>query len=242
MSQWFEQWFDTPYYHQLYQYRDDAEAQQFLDRLVAHLDLAEGARICDLGCGKGRHARYLAERGFDVTGLDLSQASIDFASEFEHARLRFKQHDMRDPFGASEFDLVGTFFTAFGYFDDLDDDRRVLRHVRQALKTGGLYVLDFLNLEHARRSRIEHEVVQRGETTFTITRAEENGFLLKTIDVKAVDVQFTTQERVRAFDRVILEGLLLEADLKPIDVFGSYDLESWNTETSTRTLIIAQAI
>ncbi len=242
MSQWFEQWFDTPYYHQLYQYRDDAEAQRFLDRLVAHLELPKAARICDLGCGKGRHARYLAEKGFDVTGLDLSQASIEFASEFAHERLRFQQHDMRDPFGESEFDLVGTFFTAFGYFDNIDDDRRILRNVRQALKKGGLYVLDFLNLDHARRSRVEHEIVKRGETTFTITRAEENGFLLKTIEVKAAEVEFTTQERVRAFDRKTLEDLLLEADLKPIDVFGSYDLEPWNTENSTRTLIIAEAI
>jgi cyclopropane fatty-acyl-phospholipid synthase-like methyltransferase len=46
-----ESWFDSPYYHKLYAYRDNTEAQRFIDALVARLDVGPGAEVLDLGCG-----------------------------------------------------------------------------------------------------------------------------------------------------------------------------------------------
>ena len=71
-SEWFESWFDSPHYHRLYAYRDDTEAARFLDELIARLGLRRGARALDLGCGAGRHSKYLASKGFQVTGMDLA--------------------------------------------------------------------------------------------------------------------------------------------------------------------------
>ena len=79
MQQWFESWFDTTYYHQLYAHRDDSEARGFIDRLTQYMLLPETASVLDNACGRGRHAKYLAEKGYHVTGLDLSSASIKFA-------------------------------------------------------------------------------------------------------------------------------------------------------------------
>ena len=105
-EEWFEQWFDSPYYHLLYRHRDEEEACRFIDRLVTALGLDRDEKILDLACGRGRHAVYLNRLGFDVTGLDLSPRNIGLARPFENERLRFYVHDMRQPWADGRFDLV----------------------------------------------------------------------------------------------------------------------------------------
>ena len=76
-KQWYASWFDTPYYHILYKDRDYTEAQGFMDNLTNYLNIPEGGKILDLACGKGRHSVYLNSLGYDVTGVDLSEKSIN---------------------------------------------------------------------------------------------------------------------------------------------------------------------
>src|ERR1700751_1194972 len=114
--QWFECWFDSPYYHLLYGTRDEKEASFFLDNLLHHIKLKEHARCWDLNCGKGRHSIYLHKKGFDVIGTDLSEKSIDHAKKFESETLHFYKHDMRSLFYSNYFDAVFNLFTSFGYF------------------------------------------------------------------------------------------------------------------------------
>ena len=52
-KEWFGQWFDSTYYHILYQHRDYAEARHFIDVLAAALLFSAGDRVMDLACGKG---------------------------------------------------------------------------------------------------------------------------------------------------------------------------------------------
>ena len=66
---WFEDWFNSPYYHQLYKHRDEEEAELFLQELITHLKPPAGARMIDWACGKGRHCKVLNDMGFDVTGV-----------------------------------------------------------------------------------------------------------------------------------------------------------------------------
>ena len=63
-SAWFRQWFDSSFYHQLYGHRDEKEAAAFIDELLAELNPGPNASILDLGCGAGRHAKYLAIKRF----------------------------------------------------------------------------------------------------------------------------------------------------------------------------------
>ena len=80
-SDWFHDWFNSPYYHLLYRHRDEQEAAAFIERLIGHLQPPPGSRMLDVACGKGRHAVQLARHGFEVTGIDLSEESIAFAQQ-----------------------------------------------------------------------------------------------------------------------------------------------------------------
>src|SRR5262245_17698378 len=142
---WFASWFDSPHYHRLYGYRDVSEAAGFVDALVDRLHPAPHANVLDLGCGAGRHARHLASKGLDVTGLDLSAGSIAQARRFERPGLRFRRRDMRQPLGIEAYDYVFSFFTSFGYFDDQSEHLVVVSNIAHSLRSGGTLVLDYLN-------------------------------------------------------------------------------------------------
>src|ERR1700720_4098584 len=94
-SDWFREWFDSPYYHQLYFERDEKEASAFINRLLSALHPPPDSRILDLACGRGRHSLIFAGKGVDVTGIALSARSIAYARQFEKDNLHFYQHDMR---------------------------------------------------------------------------------------------------------------------------------------------------
>ena len=148
-KEWFATWFDSPYYHLLYQHRDDNEAQLFLNKLIGVLELKPSARILDLACGKGRHSITLAQMGFAVLGADLAANSIAAAQENQKAlqldKLQFVVHDMRKPIQGQSFAAIFNLFTSFGYFDTLEENQAVCKALASMLQPEGVVVIDFLN-------------------------------------------------------------------------------------------------
>src|SRR5206468_12690878 len=71
--------------------KDKPFDRQLLDEIAAR---AAGGVICDLGCGPGHVARYLHERGANVTGVDLSPGMIERARALTPA-VSFSVGDMR---------------------------------------------------------------------------------------------------------------------------------------------------
>ena len=149
--QWFEEWFDTPYYHILYSNRDYREAENFLNLLTGFLKLEKKSSIIDLACGKGRHSIYLNKLGYKVLGLDLSEQSISYDKKFENESLEFRVHDMRNRIESEPVDAVFNLFTSFGYFETEEEDKSVFRSVSEVLKSKGYFVLDFLNAEYVKK-------------------------------------------------------------------------------------------
>lgn len=109
-------------------------------------ELPSGARVLDVGCGQGRHARLLAEAGFRVDGLDYSKDLIDLARRQAPASLartlRYRRGDMRrlPTAWTGRFDAVVNLFTSFGFFDTPSEDAAVVAGVARVLKPGGLFV------------------------------------------------------------------------------------------------------
>ncbi len=144
-KEWFKNWFDSPYYHLLYHQRNDAEAELFIDNLLAYLHPEPAANFLDIACGRGRHAIYLNKKGFSVTGVDLSESNILFAQEFQQENLHFFVHDMRNAFTGESFDTIFNLFTSFGYFDTFEDHVLALKQFNRSAKPNGILVLDYFN-------------------------------------------------------------------------------------------------
>jgi SAM-dependent methyltransferase len=238
-KEWFEEWFDSPYYDLLYSKRNETEASFFIDNLLNYISLQKNSTALDLACGKGRHSIYLHQKGLNVTGLDLSKRSIDYAKQFEKDGLKFGIQDMRIALEETKFDLIVNLFTSFGYFDDLNENIKVLKAVKKMLKPNGTFVFDYLNGDKLRQTIVNEETKSFPEAEFKITRKLINGFVVKDIELKTNDFTRNYQEKVRLFNVIEFGSLFKFADLHIIKIAGNYQLDSYDPSTSDRIIIFA---
>ena len=241
-QEWFEYWFNSPYYHLLYQHRDEEEAHYFIERLLAYLQPSEEAYMLDVACGKGRHSRYLAEKGFYVTGIDLSVENISYARQFETNRLSFFTHDMRLLFRINYYDYVFNFFTSFGYFQSDKDHLSALKNMVLGLKSGGYFVLDFLNAGQAIDSIIPQREQRIKGIHFQLYTTYESGYIRKQIKVQDGAQQFQFEEQVRAFLWDDFKLLFEKAGLSLVRTFGDYGLGTFHPSNSERLILIGKKL
>lgn len=238
-TEWFVSWFDSPYYHILYQHRNDTEAQLFMNNLTRFLKIPKGADVIDLPCGKGRHAKYLSELGYNVTGLDLSKNSIDHSKQYEHEFLHFDVHDMRNPLD-KKYDAILNLFTSFGYFESDEEDLLVLSNFKNALKHNCFAVIDFINIEKAKAQLIAHETKIIDGIEFQITRKIVDEFIVKEITINDNGTVHHFYEKVKCIDLKKINQYLTKVGFKLIHTFGNYNLETYNEKTSDRLILVVQ--
>jgi len=114
--------------------------EQEVGFLVEALDLQLGQRVLDVGCGPGRHARALAERGIEVVGVDISPRFVELAAEGAPAGATFQLGDARALTFESEFDAVISLCQG-GFGLVRGDDASVLEGMVRAVRPGGLLAL-----------------------------------------------------------------------------------------------------
>lgn len=237
-TEWFSTWFDSPYYHILYKNRDLQEAQYFMDRLLSHLHPKPGARILDLACGKGRHSIYINQKGYDVTGIDLSAASIAYARQFTREELHFDVHDMRHPYKPNYFDFVLNLFTSFGYFEHDTDNVVALSAIAESIKPGGKLVIDFMNTDRVIENLVMDEEKEVQGINFRIKRSVEHGFIVKDIYFCDAGQQYHFRERVRALREDDFKEYFQLVQLRLVEVLGDYTLNPFARETSDRMIFV----
>ena len=240
-KQWFKDWFNSPYYHLLYNNRDNKEAAAFIDKLLEYLRPVPGATMLDVACGRGRHSRYLADKGYFVTGIDLSINSINIAKKLENDHLSFFQHDMRLPFRVNYFDQVFNFFTSFGYFDTQRENDNALRTLKNALKPGGRLVLDYLNSTYVAAHLESNEVKEKENVVFDIQREMVDHHFHKQISIldRTRLQRATFTENVCAYTRSDFEKMFDRQGLQITEVFGDYHFNAFDEQLSPRLIIIA---
>ncbi|MBD0726645.1 SAM-dependent methyltransferase [Flavobacterium sp. L1I52] len=234
---WFSSWFDTPYYHILYKERNDREAQLFMDNLTHYLNLPEKAKVLDLCCGKGRHAIYLNQLGFDVIGADLSENSIAEASNFSNESLHFKVHDMREEF-EEKYDAIFNLFTSFGYFENDDDNLVTLKAIKNSLTDYGFAVIDFMNVHQVIDSLVPEEVKTVDGIDFHLKRYIADGHIFKEIDFEDQGKKYHFTEKVKALTLQDFEAMMEEAGIYLLDIFGDYKLKKFHKTESERLIMI----
>ena len=225
----------------------ERETSREVECIIKMMDLKHKAKILDLCCGYGRHSIEFAQRGFEVTGYDLSDSFIEKAKKDSAElglKIEFVKGDMRKlPFD-QQFDAVVNIFTSFGFFDKESDDFKVTKGVSRALKKGGLLLLDLKNREHlirnfqGRRWKQEEDFVlledsffdlftSRWETTRTLLfgngRKKEYSFSLR---------MYTFTE---ILDLLKKSGFILEA------VYGDFDFREYSLD-SPRMILISRKI
>lgn len=238
-AEWFAEWFDTSYYHILYQHRNDVEANAFIEHLVAHLSLKSGSKVLDLACGKGRHAVMFHKLGMDVLGVDLSTNSIEEAKLKACDGLAFQVHDMREVIPNKKFDLVANLFTSFGYFDSQSENEKMIASIAAMLNEKGELIIDFMNAIKVIEHLVPHEEKMIDGILFSITRRYDGQHIYKDICFKDKGISHHYTERVQALTQ---EDFLrfLAKDFEILSTFGNFKLDAFDPKISDRLILLAR--
>ncbi len=227
---WYESFFGQRYldYYgpKLTPERTTAEVD-FIERILA---LPAGACVLDLCCGHGRHLIELASRGYRMTGVDLDSTFLEMAhAEAKRRRLavRLERRDMRDLPFVAEFDGAINWFTAFGYFDQDEENQAVLVAVARTLKPGGKFLIDLTSRDWLVR---EFKVRDWHETPTGIKVLEERNFdLLKGrnyarhIRLYPDGTRLEGSFSLRVYTLTELTAMVRQAGLDILATFGGVD-------------------
>ena len=237
--QWFESWFDSPYYKLLYRHRDEHEAAAFIKKLLDEIKPEPSAKILDLPCGNGRHSIVMAELGYDVRGIDLSERNICEAMLCDLPNIHFQEHDMREPLYTNHFDVVMNLFTSFGYFDTEEENIKSMRAIAQSMKPNGTLVIDFFNGDCLKLNLKQTDKVLVDEVEFSIERKITDNKIHKSIRITDGEKEFDFEERVQLLLLSDFEKYYSPFGLETVKVFGDYELNPF-TKSSERLIIIAK--
>ena len=241
-AEWFKEWFSSPYYHQLYFHRDEEEAAAFISHLIDYLQPSPGVYMVDVACGRGRHSKILASKGFDVTGIDLSFESIREARTAETDNLHFFQHDMRLPFWINYFQYAFNFFTSFGYFRTERENYNAVRTIASSLKPDGTLMLDYLNVHYAEDHLVHITDKEIDGVNYHITKWFDETHFYKKIIVEDEQLKepLVFIEKVAKFNLGDFNDMFSFHHLQIQEVFGDYNFDSYHVKNSPRLIMIAK--
>lgn len=247
-TQWYKTYFGEDYLRHIEPVLTPERTQREVDGIVNLLALPQGSSILDLCCGHGRHAIPLAQRGYQVIGQDLSEVFLreaERAAQAQGVPVHWVHGDMRNIPYENEFDAVINIFTAFGYFENQDEDQKVLRQVSKALKPGGLFLLETLHREGLMRQYVPHMISYYPEGLIEL---EERSFDLLTSrnEVKITMIYPDGQRKEYGFSHRVytlteLAQMLTLAGLQVKAYSGAWD-GSALTIDSFRLILLSQKV
>ena len=159
MTEWFKEWFNTDEYLYVYRHRNDVEAEKLVNLILMNTKIKENAEVIDLACGTGRHSILFAEKGFNVTAVDLSENLLNVARTSAGnlgLKINFLNSDLRKFCINSKFDLALNLFTSFGYFETDYENFSLFSGAFNLLKDNGYFVIDYFNSNYVKKNIISH--------------------------------------------------------------------------------------
>ena len=229
MKQWYEVLFENygeKYENEVYTKGTIGECD-FIEQEIGH---NREKKILDVGCGTGRHSIELAKRGYNVTGIDLSESMLKHAREKaagQNLRINFLKLDARNLSSKGEFDLV--IMLCEGGFSLMETDEmnfKILENAANALKPKGKFIFTTLNglfpLFHSVKdffdSQTKDSDSKNSEITFDLMTFRETS-ILDFEDDSGIKKQLTCSERYYLPPEIT--WLLKSLGFRTINIFGS---------------------
>lgn len=237
----------SQYYDLLYSDKDYEKEVDYIDDLIKS-NLPQAKTILDMGCGTGKHASLLCDKGYTVHGIDLSEDMLKIAEtrrEGKKNKLSFSHSSIQDLNFNKKFDVVISLFHVMSYQNANEELLKAFKVAKKHLKKDGIFIFDFwygpavlTDLPTTRIKRLENEDIEVTRIAEPILECQKN-LVNVSYDIfiknKASDLIIEKKElhRMRYFFDTELEliceqeGFLQEKKLAWLkDIAPSY--KSWN--------------
>lgn len=244
MAEWFEsEDFWTTYGPIMYDDNLWAEAPDVADYVCKIASLKKGSKVLDAACGIGRISVELAERGLEVTGVDITSSVLEAAkdmAESQKLKIDFIQQDLRDFCRKDYFDCAINLYTSFGYCDSKEDDYKILKNIALSLKKDGIFIMECVSRETAIMYFTKGEQFERAgftvNTEFSVKGAWEglcSKWILTDKDNHKIEHEYTQ----RLYSAPQLRDKLLECGFTSAQVYGDFDFSPYNENARTMILV-----
>ena len=251
-----KQWYETLFENYAHSYDKESFTQGTIgecDFIEEEINFNKSYKILDVGCGTGRHAIELSKRGYDVTGIDLSESQLKRAREKASEQkldIDFQLQDARELEFSREFDLVIMICEGgFSLMETDDMNYQILQSISRTLKPHGKLIFTTLNalfpLSHSAKDLSPLET-KDGNATY-----ENHSFDLITLrdhnTTRIVDDygnEITLESNERYYMPSEITWLLKSLGFSTIEVFGcklgNFSREDNLTRDDFEMLVIAE--
>ena len=247
MLNWARDYFEVGYAQRWSLHGPSDQVRQDAAGLWDVMGLSPGARLIDIGCGHGKYAVALAERGASVIGLDFAASLLDRAKALTvdlQNPARWIRGDMRRLPLQSGCADGAVIVDAFGFFETDDDNDEVLREAARVLRVGGRIVLKVVNggqvLDDFRSSERE----EREGVVVVVTNALEVNppRLIQRLQISGVRGTGEYERRQRLYRADDICAALERIGLSGASVFASPDRSPFDHKASPAMWVVGQRV
>lgn len=224
---------------------DTTEESEFLDSIFKKYGKEKS--VLDCCCGVGRHCRALAEKGYNVTGIDISKKQIENARKINGIKnTTYLNMDVRNiQLEKKDFGKGMCMWTTYNYLSQNEDFEKFIKGVYNHLCQGGIFVLDSKNIPSLNKNRIYKrdnktekpdlqllickriiKNVQNSQYFYFMKRNGENEFYM--------DEEFVRFYYLNEIDELVNKYFNI------VEVYGDFDMSNYNQEKSRRFIVVLQ--
>lgn len=242
-------------YDLLYGDKDYEAECDLIENVFRKYGKGEIKTILDLGCGTGNHAIPLVRRGYQVTGVDISEDMLSCArAKAQNAGSEgqnFLYGDVRNIDLRHQYDVVLMMFAVLGYQTTNEDVLSALNTASRHLKSGGLFICDVwygpavLTQRPTEKAKIiptpKGKIIRTASGHLdTFRHLCEVRYHILRIEDQQVISESEEKHTMRYFFPQELAILMLHADLKMADICVFGKLEQQPSEDTWNVLVIAK--
>lgn len=228
----------------LFNRQRQASAQEEVEKIVKLLQIEGPAGILDLCCGTGRHSLELSRRAFDVIGVDRTAGYLEkarLAAEQLNLKATFILGDMREYCAPNNFDVILNLFGSFGYFENPDDDRKVVANMYTSLRAGGQFLIETAGKEILARNFQARDWSEEGDLLILSERKISQHW--GRIETRWIVIQGTRRVEhrvsVRSYSALELSSLFFNCGFPKVRIYGSLDGTEYD-QLAQRLVVVGQ--